>query len=197
VEQYEGSELRATDVLEHVFCPRFTYFEHVLSLPEHQEKRYKVQRGRKVHEDKARLSGAYLRQRLGCVRKEAGVHLGTAAGLVGIVDEVLFFEDGTAAPLDYKWAMSPKRPYRTHRLQLAFYARLIREVLGLRVTRGFLVYVRSANKLAEVPLGDREERALQRVLDEMRRVLEGWYPGPTPRPAQCPDCCYRFVCDHP
>jgi len=31
-----------THVLEHLYCPRFTYYEYVLAIPERQERRWKV-----------------------------------------------------------------------------------------------------------------------------------------------------------
>ncbi len=39
-----------------------------------------------------------------------------------IVDEILFFNDGAAAPLNYKYS-----EYKNHRFQLVFYAQLIKE----------------------------------------------------------------------
>jgi len=48
--------ITASDILEYLFCPRFTYFELYLKIPEHQEKRFKVQKGRTVHEDKMRVN---------------------------------------------------------------------------------------------------------------------------------------------
>lgn len=44
-----ATSITITHVLEHLFCPRFTYFEHVLAIPERQENRWKVQKGREVH----------------------------------------------------------------------------------------------------------------------------------------------------
>ena len=37
--------LTPSDVLEHVFCGRFTYFERHLALPEFQERRERVKKG--------------------------------------------------------------------------------------------------------------------------------------------------------
>ena len=39
-----------SDALEYLFCPRFIFFERCLMIPEHQEKRYKVMKGRELHE---------------------------------------------------------------------------------------------------------------------------------------------------
>ena len=48
--------LTVTHVLEHLFCPRFTYFEHVLAVPERQERRLLVQKGREAHEERRRIT---------------------------------------------------------------------------------------------------------------------------------------------
>ncbi|MEZ5582076.1 MAG: hypothetical protein R3F37_04210 [Candidatus Competibacteraceae bacterium] len=35
-----------SEVLEHVYCPRFTWFMNVQNIPQHEDKRYKVLKGR-------------------------------------------------------------------------------------------------------------------------------------------------------
>ncbi|MEZ6115702.1 MAG: hypothetical protein R3C28_03910 [Pirellulaceae bacterium] len=54
--------ITVTHVLEHLFCPRFTYFEYVLAMPERQEKRWKVQKGREVHLERTKVNKSYLRR---------------------------------------------------------------------------------------------------------------------------------------
>jgi CRISPR-associated exonuclease Cas4 len=41
-----------SDVLEYQFCPRFIYFMRCLDIPQHEEKRFKVLKGREVHEER-------------------------------------------------------------------------------------------------------------------------------------------------
>src|SRR5579883_652505 len=57
--------LTVTHLLEHLYCPRFTYFEYVLGIPEQQEKRTLVQKGRAVHEERRHTNPNYLRKKLG------------------------------------------------------------------------------------------------------------------------------------
>src|SRR4051794_21413859 len=143
--------LTPSDVLEHVFCGRFTYFERHLALPEFQERREKVRRGRALHEVREATNRAYLRKRLGGVDKRIDVTLASPRHhLRGRLDELLHFEDGSAGPLDYKFARDPGRVYTTLRLQSAIYALLIRESLGVPVRRGFVVYTRSRNRVVEI-----------------------------------------------
>src|SRR3954470_14718531 len=143
--------LTPSDVLEHLFCGRFTYFERHLLLPEFQERREKVRRGRELHAVREATNRAYLRKRLGVVEKRIDVSLVSPRHhLRGRLDEILFFADGTAGPLDYKFAKDPGRVYRTLRLQSAIYALLIGENFGVPVRRGYVVYTRSHNRIIEL-----------------------------------------------
>ena len=146
--------LTASHLLEYLFCPRFTYFEYVLDIPEHQEKRFKVEQGRKVHEKVRKINPGYLRKKIGVKEKKMDVYLSSPAGIRGIVDEILFLNDGTAAPLDYKYAEYKERTFKNHRYQLVFYGRLIKDNYHVPVTRGYIIYTRSKNKLVEVPIED-------------------------------------------
>ena len=50
IQEEKGFSVTASHLLEYLFCPRFTYFEYVLDIPQHEEKRFKVEVGRKIHE---------------------------------------------------------------------------------------------------------------------------------------------------
>ncbi len=186
----------ASDLLEHLFCPRFTYFQSYLHLPQHEEKRFKVQKGRTVHEDKVRVNPEYLRKKLGCVERKKAVYPSSERGLRGIVDEVLFLGDGTAAPLDYKYAEYKERTFKNHRYPLTFYGQLIREHFQVPVDGGFIVYTRSRNKLIEVPITEQMFSKLDQTISEFLEIAgKGVYPRPTKYRARCGDCCYRNICE--
>ena len=132
--------LTVTHLLEHLFCPRFTYFEYVLAVPERQGKRPLVQKGREVHQERRRTNPGYLRKKLGVVQRQFDVPLASAAlGVRGSVDEVLTLADGSMAPFDYKFAETPRRVYHNQRMQSALYGLLIQETFGVTVRRGFFV----------------------------------------------------------
>jgi CRISPR-associated exonuclease Cas4 len=191
-----GFSITASDILEFLFCPRFTYFENYLDIPQHQEKRFKVQKGRTIHEDKLRVNPDYLRKRLGCVERKKSVYLSSDAGIRGIVDEVLFLNDGTAAPLDYKYAEYKERTFKNHRYQLTFYGKLIKENYHVTVGRGFIIYTRSRNKLIEVPITKKMYQELDVIIGDLLNVVQkGVYPKPTKYRARCGDCCYRNICE--
>ncbi len=188
--------ITATDVLQYLYCPRFTYFELYLKIPEHQEKRFKVQKGRTVHDDKISLNPEYLRKRIGCKARKTSVYLASDIGIRGMVDEVLFLSDDTAAPLDYKYAEYKERIFKNHVYQLTFYGRLIADNFKVAVRRGFIVYTRSHNKLVEVTITEEMYAELERIIMGLLCVVQsGIYPKPTESKARCADCCYGNICE--
>jgi CRISPR-associated exonuclease Cas4 len=187
--------LTPSDVLEHIFCGRFTYFERHLALPEFQERREKVQRGRELHRVREVTNRAYQRKRLGVVEKRIDVTLVSPRHhLRGRLDELLFFGDGSAGPLDYKFARDPGRIYTTLRLQSAIYALLIRETFDIPVNRGYLVYTRSQNRVVELAYDASDFQKIGRAVHEIISVItRGHLPRRAPA-SHCVDCCYRFIC---
>lgn len=188
--------LTVTHVLEHLYCPRFTYFEYVLGIPERQERRPLVQAGKRVHEERKRVNPGYLRRKLGVVERRFDVPLASVRlGVRGCVDEVLTLEDGTMAPFDYKFARAPKKPFANQRMQSLLYGLLIQECLGAEVRRGFLCYVRSNHQVATLEFGPRDlVRAEAAVAEVLEVIRQGRLPEGTAWPARCRDCCYRNVC---
>jgi CRISPR-associated exonuclease Cas4 len=188
--------LTVTHLLEHLYCPRFTYFEYVLGVPEWQGKRPLVLKGRQAHEERRRTNPHYLRKKLGVVRRQFDVPLSSAAlGVRGSVDEVLTLADGSLAPFDYKFAEAPREVYHNQKMQSALYGLLIRETFGAPVRRGFLCYVRSKHRIVELAHTEEDYDAVRRVLAEILQVIRtGIFPPPTKWKARCRDCCYRNIC---
>lgn len=188
--------LTVTHLHEHLYCPRFSFFEHVLQIPERQERRTLVQIGRRAHEERKHINPNYLRKKLGVVGRQFDVPLASAAlGVRGAVDEVLELADGSVAPFDYKFAEDPGQVYLNRKMQSVVYGLLLEEVLGKRVRRGWLCYIRSKHKIVEVPHTDADKLQAKRLLAETLAVIRGEvYPDATRYKARCRDCCYRNVC---
>ena len=90
-----------SDMIEFLYCRRFIYYMKCLSIPQFEENRFKVQKGREVHEKKESQNKQYLRKKLGVVDKQIDVDLYSKKFKIkGIVDEVVTLEDGSKAPLD-------------------------------------------------------------------------------------------------
>jgi CRISPR-associated exonuclease Cas4 len=188
--------LTVTHLLEHLYCPRFTYFEYVLGVPERQERRPLVQIGRQVHEQRRRTNPNYLRKKLGVTARAFDVPLASpSVGVRGSVDEVLTLADGTLAPLDYKFAEAPAQVYHNQKMQSVVYGLLIEEVFGKPARKGFLCYTRSKSRIVEVPHTEADRAEARRLLKEILEVIRtGLFPEATRYTARCRDCCYRNIC---
>jgi CRISPR-associated exonuclease Cas4 len=149
---------------------------YCLGIPQHEEKRYKVLKGRALHEVREKVNKSYIRKKLQCTRKDIAVYLVSRKyHLKGEVDEVLFLDDGTAAPLDYKFAEFKDRVYRTHRYQSALYGLMIADNYDVEVKNGF-------------------ERAIALVNDVLEVIQKGFYQAATKYKASCVDCRYWDIC---
>jgi CRISPR-associated exonuclease Cas4 len=181
-------------IIEYLFCPRFTYFEYVLRIPQYEDKYFKVNRGREVHEQKARQNIEYLRRRLGVRDKYLNQYL-TNDLLRGEVDEVLVLDNGTMAPLDYKFAKFEGKIYETYKTQLYCYAWLISDNFGVEVRRGYLIYTRSKNKMVEVEISEQSVKMVQMIAAEIQSIMsENHYPKATKYKKRCLSCTYRNIC---
>lgn len=194
--QVSDTYVTASVLLEYLFCPRFIFFMNCLCIDQNEDKRFKVLKGREVHEGKERANIDYLRKRIGCVDKEIGVYMISGQYRIkGEVDEVLTLSDDTMAPLDYKYAEYRDTVFRTQRYQSVFYGLLIRENYGKEVRRGYICYVRSRNFLKEIEISDRDFAELHSMISEIIEISQKCYfPKGTKYKAQCIDCCYRNIC---
>jgi CRISPR-associated exonuclease Cas4 len=188
--------LTPTDILEHVWCPRFTWFMRVQQIPQHEENRYKVQKGREVHERRERENKDYVRRKLGAVKKEIGVYLASPVlRLRGIVDELLWLKDGSVAPLDYKFTPPPEAMFKTHQIQVGIYGLLAAEVYQLPVHKGFVAYIRGGSEVHEVAIDETLRTEILLFTTEIFAIIgSGRLPKRTAQRVRCADCCYKNIC---
>lgn len=169
---------------------------NVLKIDQHEHRRHLVNKGRDIHNLKLVQNKDYLRSRIGVHDKLLDVYLSSSVHrLVGKVDEVLFLEDGSAAPLDYKFAAWENKAYRTHIVQQTLYAILIEENFNVLVNKAFLIYIRSKNHLVEITISaSMKQKALVIVEDIFHIINEGSFPTTKSNLRKCEDCTYRNLC---
>lgn len=188
--------LTPSEILEHIYCPRFTWFMNVQQIPQHEETRFKVLKGREVHRRRATENRDYLRRKIGAVKREIEVYLASPRlRLRGIVDEVLWLKDGTMAPLDYKYTESRDHVFKTHETQIILYGMLIEETYTQPVNRGYVAYVRDGSQLQEVAITDAKKNNMRCLVSQIFAIIRtGRLPARTPSRLRCEDCCYKNIC---
>jgi CRISPR-associated exonuclease Cas4 len=185
-----------SEVMEYLYCPRFVYFMHCMNIPQHEDYRFKVLKGREVHKRREKENRDYLRKKIGAVKKEIGVYLASPTLRVrGIVDEVLTLAEGTMAPLDYKYTEPSEVVYRTHRVQVILYGLMIEEAYGVPVKHGYVAYIRGGSQLYEVEIDSVARQEVKTVVNDIFRIIEtGYHPKRTSYRVRCTDCCYKNIC---
>jgi len=185
-----------SDLVEFLYCPRFIYFQNVLKIPQYEEKRYKVLKGRQAHENRERWNKQYLRKKIPVLRKETNVYLADPEiGLRGIVDEILYLSDGTIAPVDYKYTLFREKTFRTHKFQIIAYSILLESVYSLQVKRAYIAYSRGGSRTNEIIItDDNKQRVLQTIKQILLIIRNERLPQKTKYPVRCRDCTYKNIC---
>lgn len=188
--------LTPSEVLEHVFCPRFTWFMNVQHIDQHEDQRYKVLKGRVIHQRREQENKIYLRRKIGATKRENAVYLASPRlRMRGIVDEVLWLSDGIMAPLDYKYTDPQEQAYKTHRIQIIMYAMLISETYQAVVNQGYVAYIRGGSKLLEISITEQSQLEVKGMVNEIFDIIAtGRLPRRTPHHNRCMDCCYKNIC---
>jgi len=192
----ESLKITPTELLEFYFCPRFIYFMNVLKIPQYEERRYKVQKGREVHQERQEHNKDYLWKKVGAVARESNVFLiSEKYHLRGVVDEVVTLADGSLAPIDYKYAVYPQFTYRSHKTQILSYCLLLEDVYQKPVKCGFIFYIRDGNRQVKV---DYTEKTKQKIISDVDALLEIIQNEKIPERSgnrnQCIDCTYKNIC---
>ncbi|WP_138207457.1 CRISPR-associated protein Cas4 [Haloimpatiens lingqiaonensis] len=185
-----------SDIIEFMYCPRFTYFMKCLGIRQYEENRYKVIKGRNIHEDKSNQNIDYVRKKIKGKAKYINVYMvSKSLKLKGIVDELYELEDGTIAPLDYKFAEYNDREFLTYKMQMALYSLLAEDIYNKKVSKVFLVYCRSKNLIKEIAFDDKLRKQAMEAIELYSKVITGYYPKATRYKSRCIDCCYKNVCE--
>jgi len=188
--------IKISDVLEYLYCPRFIYFIHCLKIPQYEDKRFKVIKGREVHELKRRTNIDYTRIKINVVKKENNViMIAKNYHIKGIADEILFLTDGTAAPLEYKFAEYKGKIFKTYRNQLILQSLMIKDNYHLEVKKAFICFVRSKNQVIEIEITEKDFQKSINIIEKILKIIQlGLYPKKTKQLRKCLDCCYNKIC---
>jgi len=185
-----------SDIIEYLYCPRFIYYERVLNIPQFQELRTKVKIGRDIHEKKAITMGSYLRKRIGVKKKLTNIKIvSEKLHLVGILDELLFFDDGTIGPLDYKFAQWEGVVHKPLYYQSMAYGVLAQDLFNQPSNRGYIVYTRSSNHMERINFPPNKKERIENIVNNVMDIIfRCAYPNAKTSSKQCGDCTYRKIC---
>ena len=187
--------LTPSEIMEYLYCPRFTYFLNVLRIPQHEERRTKVMMGREIHKKRASQNISYCRKKIPVQSKDINVYLADEeVGVRGIVDEVLLLADDSLAPLDYKFATYKGVVFQTYSIQLTLYALLIEAQYKKTVNHGYLAYVRGTRHVETIEVHKYKEKTKKIISNVWHIIRDEIYPKGTTDKRKCVDCTYKNIC---
>lgn len=186
-----------SDVKQYFFCRRIPFLMHALGVRERTT--WSMEEGKISHEKlrrkEERRATVAIKRRWKGWEKSFGVRLRCAElGLAGILD-VLLRRGYEYVPLEFKEAEKPLgRVPPNHLYQLAAYAVMVERLFNTVVRRGLIYYARS-DALVEVPLTVDRKRYVEKVVREIRRMVEdGRIPKPRGSRGKCEGCGFRRYC---
>lgn len=187
-----GLELTVTDLKQFAYCPRIPYYRYV--LPVGFKRPYKMERGKDLQgavEALERRRG-YRKYRIDGGERLFGMWLRSQRLRLSGKLDLLIRTTSAAYPVDFKDTEGPLRA--NLRVQLATYALLVEDALGVKVPAAF-VYFMPRRAVEEVAIDNRlRERAVDLVGRLRAMVTAERMPEPTEVRARCTDCEYRNYC---
>lgn len=186
--------LTVTDVVEHVFCPRFTYYSLVLGLRQYEGKRGTVMAGRALHERAEKDNPAYVAKRMAGAKKLISTQLYSAAlGLSGKIDEA-YEIDAEIVLVERKYTDFAVIT-DTLKTQIGLLSVLLEENRGKPVTRAFVIFQKTGRTVSEVPVTDEMKKFALGKLESAKKVLSsGISPAGIKYSNKCLDCTFKKVC---
>lgn len=113
-------------------------------------------------------------------------------GLAGVPDAIIS-ENGHIIPVERKPLARKIRD--RYVAQLLVYMRLVEEFEGKKPPYGYLILGPNCRRF-KIDNTPERQAWLQKMIDEMREILDGAPAKPAPHPAKCKKCSVRESCEH-
>lgn len=184
--------LSVTNVVEHAFCPRFTYFQLVLGIAQKEEKRGTVIAGRELHSRHSIINRNYI---IGGLkgRKFVEVYVySERLQLSGKIDEAIETSDEIIL-IERKYSDS-LRIGKTLKTQLGLLALLTEEVFAKQVKRAIVIFQKKRRVKVHVSITEKTKNLALDMLKRTRFVIETCMMPHSRLDNRCINCCYRKLC---
>ena len=168
----------------------------VLKIPQYEDRRYKVQKGLSIHDERKKHNKNYLWKKIGVVDRISDIYLiSEKYHLRGLVDEAVILSDGGMAPVDYKYAEYPEYMYRSHKTQILCYCMLVEETYKTTVNSGYIFYIAGGSRQVKVDYTIKQKNLILRDIETILKIIQDEkIPSPTSQRNRCMDCTYKNIC---
>ncbi len=186
--------LSVTNVVEHVFCPKFTYYEKVMGLEQYEQKRGTVMKGRVHHKVSENTNKKFIPTQLEGTKISSQKIYSKKHDFVGVFDHVIVTNEGLVL-VERKYTNS-NSIHDTLRVQIGLLSILLEEYFQKPVIYALVIFTKDGKRVQITVDVDQnlKEYALCMLEDTKRIINDGIMPEST-YDGRCPDCCYRKICD--
>ena len=123
----------------------------------------------------------------------AGLLFDNESGLRGRPDQITIV-DGEFIPVEQKTGKVPKKPHKSHEIQLLAYLHLVDSTTGRKPPYGVLRY--GSESLHALEWNDEAKHRLFSATKEIQRLMvQGGAERNHNRPGKCESCSRRYACD--
>lgn len=186
------NSINVTTVVEHVFCPKFTYYSYVLGLQQYEEKRGTVSVGRKFHTRHEKTNTSYMRKNFGN-EKILGLKMYSKKyDFVGIVDEAVISVDEILL-VERKYS-DYNHVGPTIKVQIGLLSLLLEENFGKPVRKALIIFSKDKRSEITVTVDDSVRSFALEMLSDARKVILSGISPKSMYDGRCVNCCYRKVC---
>lgn len=186
--------ITVTTVVEHIFCPKFTYYGHVLGLKQFEDKRGTVTAGRNFHIKHEKTNTSFM---IGNRRKNgkkliAIQFYSIKYNLSGKIDEAIETADEIIL-IERKYSDTAIIG-ETIKVQIGLLSVLIEENLKKPVNNAIVIFSKNKRQTFEIKIDNQIKNYALKKLEEVIKIIktgaipDSWFDN------RCIHCCYRRVC---
>lgn len=186
--------ISVTTVVEHVFCPKFTYYGHIMGLEQYEEKRGTVKAGRMHHTVAEKTNKDFVPDNLTGVKITSLKLYSKKYGFVGIIDHAVEMADQVIL-IERKYSNYTKI-YDSVLVQLGLLAILIEENLHKPAPYAYVYFAKDGKRTkihVNIDHGIREHA--RKALQDTKKTMDTGMMPESHYDQRCVNCCYRKVCD--
>lgn len=179
------------DILKYYYCPREFYLLKVLKVPFVPKAKMIYGKSQQEKEEKRKLLWKFFNNSLDHVR--FNVYLEDSnLGLSGILDGILYFKDGSIAPLEMKYTDFTDLNLQKKK-QIYAYAKLIDHSYGTNVNVGYILFIKQ-RRIKRLPVTHDDKYFIERDVKKLTELLLSERIPPYTDAKKCAYCEVKKFC---
>lgn len=184
--------LSVTDVVEHEFCPIFTYYTKVMELKQYEEKRGTVKAGKQFHVNHENRNRNYLINNIKGRKLTAAKYFSKQLGIVGKIDEAIETDDEIVI-IERKYS-DYNVVTNTIKVQIGLLALLVEENRQKPVRNAIIIFAKNSRNIINVEITDQLKKFALERLQETKNVINNEIMPESNYDNRCTNCCFRKIC---